>query len=113
MSVEAQARFIRGFHHFEARRLFGRVPFVDEKAQTTAELRAFKNDTDIYPQIEADLKFAYDNLPEKQAQIGRVNKWAAGAFLAKAMLYQKRYAEAKTIFDDQRGPEVRASGQVF
>ena len=97
--IEAETKFLRGFHHFEAKRNFNKVPFVDETKLTNADLRALKNDADIYPQIEADLKFAYDNLPETQAQIGRVNKWAAGAFLAKAMLYQKKYTEAKVIFD--------------
>ena len=33
--------------------------------------------------IEADMQFAYDNLPETQGQVGRVNKWAAAAYLAK------------------------------
>ena len=54
---------------------------------------------DVWPQIEADLKFAYDNLPETMSAKGRVNKWAAGALLAKAYLYEKKYAEAKALFD--------------
>jgi hypothetical protein len=97
--IEAETRFIRGFHHFEAKRNFNKAPYVDETKLTTADFRSVKNDADIYPQIEADLKFAYDNLPETQAQRGRVNKWAAGAFLAKALLYQRKYTEAKVIFD--------------
>ncbi len=32
--------------------------------------------------------------------MGRVKKWAAAAYLAKAKLYQNKFAEAKTIFDD-------------
>jgi len=107
LSVEAQALFLRGFHHFEAKRLFNKVPFVDKDVDTPAEYRAITNDADIYPLIEKDLKFAYDNLPETQPQIGRVNKWAAGAFLAKALLYQKKYAEAKVIFDAIIGPDPK------
>src|SRR3546814_2575348 len=34
-------------------------------------------------------------------------KWAAGAYLAKAYLYQKKYAEAKAVFD-----QVIASGKT-
>jgi len=39
--------------------------------------------------IEADMKFAADSLPEKQAEVGRVNSWAAKAYLAKIYMYQK------------------------
>jgi starch-binding outer membrane protein, SusD/RagB family len=99
LQIEAETKFIRGFHHFEAKRNFNRVPYVDEKVITTEQYRALKNDTDIYPQIEADLQFAYDNLTETKGDKGRVNKWAAGAFLAKAKLYQKKYGEAKALFD--------------
>jgi hypothetical protein len=97
--VLAEARFLRGFHHFEAKRTFDNVPYVDETKVSEVELQSVKNDVDIYPQIEADLQFAYDNLPPTQPQVGRVNKWAAGAFLAKALLYQKKYAAAKAVFD--------------
>jgi starch-binding outer membrane protein, SusD/RagB family len=97
--IIAQSRFLRGFHHFEAKRTFNNVPYVDEKAMTTADYQAIKNDQSIWPQIEADLKFAYDNLPNTWSEVGRVNKWAAGAFLAKAFLYQNKFAEAKALFD--------------
>ena len=49
--------------------------------------------------VEADMKAAYDNLPETQGQAGRANKWAAAAYLAKIYMYQKKYAEAKALFD--------------
>lgn len=100
LQVEAQARFIRGFHHFEAKRNFNKVPYVPETAITTEDFRSIKNDVDIYPQIDADLQFAYDNLPDTQTQVGRVNKWAAGAFLGKSLLYQKRFGDALLIFNE-------------
>ena len=49
--------------------------------------------------IEADMQFAYDNLPETQAQVGRVNKWAAAAYLAKIYMYQGKFADAKALYD--------------
>ena len=52
---------------------------------------------DIWPNIVADLKYAVDNLPNTQPNIGRVNKWAAMAFLAKAYMYQHEYASAKPL----------------
>lgn len=97
--ITAQARFLRGFHHFEGKRTFNNIPYVDEKVTTTEQFQALTNDGNVWPQIEADLKFAYDNLPNTWPQLGRVNKWAAGAFYAKALLYQRKFNEAKTIFD--------------
>src|SRR5690606_6051990 len=54
-----------------------------------------------------------DNLPETQAQIGRVNKWAAGAFLAKSKLYQKKYQEALDIFDDLIDFGKTSAGEAY
>jgi starch-binding outer membrane protein, SusD/RagB family len=98
-NILAQARFIRGFLHFEAARNYKNVAYVDETVITTEQYRAIVNTQSIYPQIEEDLKFAMDNLPNTQAQIGRVNKWGAMAFLAKAYLYQNKFTEAKALFD--------------
>lgn len=111
--ITAETRFLRGYHHFEAKRCFNNVPYVDEKALTTEDYRAFKNDASIWPQIEADLKFAYDNLAPTQAQKGRVNKWAAGAFLAKALLTQGKYGDAKAIFDACITSGTTSSGEKY
>lgn len=92
-NIEGQARFLRAHFHFDAKRHWNKVPFISETSTT------YDNAADIWPQIEADFKYAYDNLPATQSQIGRVNKWAAGAYLAKTYLYQRKYAEAKAIFD--------------
>lgn len=111
--IEAELRFLRGYHHFEARRVFKTVPFVDEKAISTTDYKALKNDADIYPQIESELKFAFDNLPEKQAQIGRINKWGAGAILGKVYLYQNKFALAKAIFDQVLTSGVTNKGERY
>jgi hypothetical protein len=89
----AQARFLRGHFHFEAKRMFNKVPFINE---TTTK---YDNNADIWPMIEADFKFAYDNLPETQPLVGKANKWAAGSYLAKVMMYQKKFANAKALYD--------------
>lgn len=112
-SIIAQTRFLRGFHHFEATRCFNKAPYVDEKVQTTDQYKAVTNAATIWPQIEADLKFAYDNLPAAQAQKGRVNKWAAGGFLAKALLTQGKHGEAKAIFDAMIANGVTSSGEKY
>jgi starch-binding outer membrane protein, SusD/RagB family len=94
--IKGEARFLRGHYYFEMKKSFNNVPYIDEN--TTAPDKV-KNDKDLWPFIEADFKFAYENLPETQSAAGRANKWAAGVYLAKALLYQKKYADALTIFN--------------
>jgi hypothetical protein len=91
--ITAEARFLRAHYHFEAKKMWNNVPYVDEKNTTLKPT----NTTDIWPNIEADFQFAYDNLPELQDKIGRANKWSAGAFLAKVKMFRKDFAGAKTI----------------
>lgn len=93
--ITAQARFLRGFYHLELKKIFGNIPFVDESIST--ENLAITNSVDAWPQIEADLQFAVDNLPETWSQVGRANKWAAEAMLAKAYMYEKKYGDAYPI----------------
>lgn len=92
-----EARFLRGHYHFEAKKMWNNVPYIDETV--TLDYRV-PNDKDIWPQIEADFKYAFDNLPETQTQVGRANRWAAAAYLAKALMFQGKYAEAKPILED-------------
>ncbi len=98
--ISGEARFLRAHYHFEARKLWGKVPFIDE---TLTEFVLpnpkvnIPNDKDILANIEADFKYAYDNLPEQLNEVGRANKWAAGAMLGKTLLFEKKFAEAKTV----------------
>jgi hypothetical protein len=100
----AEARFLRGFFHFEGKKAWNNFPYVDENISYVNGNLSVPNYANgayinIWPQIVADLKFAADNLPTTQPNIGRVNKWAAMAFLAKAYLYQHDYASAKPLLD--------------
>lgn len=94
--INGEARFLRGHYYADARKIWGKVPYVDE---TTADSR-IPNDKDIYPNIEADFQYAIDNLPETQAAVGRANKWAAMAYLAKVYMHQGKYRQAKSLLDD-------------
>lgn len=96
--ILGEARFLRGHYYFELRRLFNKVPYVDETVDYAAGADKVTNEAEIWPKIEEDFKFAYDNLPATQSAAGRANKWAAGAYLAKTYLYQKKYPDARTLF---------------
>ncbi len=103
----AQARFLRGHFHFEAKKNFGKVPFINE---TTVN---YDNKTNIWPMIEADFKFAYDNLPATQPLVGKANKWAAGAYLAKAYMFDKKFTEAKAIYDIIITQGITSNGKPY
>ncbi|MDN3549377.1 RagB/SusD family nutrient uptake outer membrane protein [Mucilaginibacter aquaedulcis] len=92
--IIAQARFLRGHFYFDLKKMFNNVPYIDESTTNFIQ----PNTTDIWPKIEDDFKFAYANLPATQAQVGRVNKWAAGAYLAKTYLFEKKYTDADALF---------------
>lgn len=91
----AEAIFLRAYFHFEAKKIWNMVPYIDEKVK---DYRV-PNDKDIWPNIVSDFQAAAANLPEIQPETGRVTKGAATAFLGKAYLFQKKYAEAKTAFN--------------
>jgi starch-binding outer membrane protein, SusD/RagB family len=100
--VVAEARFLRGHYHFEAKKMWNKVPYIDEKIYKASDPNSTKipNTEDIWPKIEADFKAAADALPEKQTQKGRATKWAAKTYLAKALIFQRKYTEAKVLLED-------------
>ncbi|GAC1419045.1 MAG: RagB/SusD family nutrient uptake outer membrane protein [Flavisolibacter sp.] len=106
-NIVGQTRFLRGHFHFEAKRHFNKIPFITETTTT------YDNKTDVWPKIEEDFLFAYNNLPDKQNEIGRANKWAAAAYLAKTYMYQKKYAEAKKLYDVIITQGMNSSGKAY
>jgi starch-binding outer membrane protein, SusD/RagB family len=105
LSVEAQTKFLRAHFYFELARAWDKTPYVDENidvagAGVEAGIEKVPNDKSLWPMIEADMQFAYDNLPATQSQVGRVNKSAAAAYLAKIYMYQGKFQAAKDLYDE-------------
>jgi len=100
LRIQAEGRFLRGVYYFELKRLFNNTPYIDETVDYQKGINDVKNDKDLYPFIEADFQYAQTNLPPTQAAPGRANRSAAGAYLAKVYLQQKKYDAARTIFTD-------------
>ena len=99
VEYEAEARFLRGYYHFEGKKIFNNFPYVNELIQYASNNLDVPNYVNgayinIWPDIVADLTYAVNNLPGTQPNIGRANKWAAMAFLAKAYMYQHEYDSA-------------------
>jgi hypothetical protein len=100
--VVAEARFLRAHYHFEAKKMWGKVPYIDDKIYKASDPNSTKipNTEDIWPKIEADFEFAANTLPAVQSQKGRATKWAAKAYLAKAKIFQKKWGDAKALLED-------------
>ncbi len=111
--LSAQAKFLRAHFYFELARDYNQTPYVDETVDYGSGLEEVKNDKSLWPFIEADLKEAVDKLPATQAQVGRVNVWAAKAYLAKVYMYQKKFSEAKALFDDVIANGVTSNGLKY
>jgi len=67
------------------------VPYIDEtmSAEDIANVSNVKYSNDeLWQKIADDFQYAYDNLPESQTEVGRANKYAAAAYLAKVYIYK-------------------------
>lgn len=86
----AELRFLRAHSYFTMKLLYKNIPIFDETASSDDILKVsntLSND-ESWNKIAADLQYAVDNLPASQPEIGRANKTAAQAYLAKLRLYQ-------------------------
>ncbi|AUD02703.1 RagB/SusD family nutrient uptake outer membrane protein [Spirosoma pollinicola] len=111
--ISGEARFLRAHYYFELKRAFNMVPYVDETKDYGTGIEAVPNSADIWSNIEADLTYAQTNLPVSQGAVGRANKWAATAYMAKVLLYQKKYAAAKALFDQVIASGVTSDGKKY
>lgn len=87
---QGELRFLRAHSHFMLKLLFNKVPFITEDL-TQEQILKTSNDLSsdaLWDKIAADFQFAFDNLPQSQDQVGRADKNAAAAYLAKLNLYQ-------------------------
>ena len=100
--IRAEARFLRGHYHFEAKKMWNNIPYLDENVE---DVRV-PNNTDAWPLIEADFQAGIDVLPDVQAEVGRPSKWAAQAYLAKVKMFQQQYSAALPLLN-----EIINSGQ--
>ena len=95
--ITAEARFLRGHYHFELAKNFGNIPYIDESITYAAGNYLVPNGPAL-AKIEADFAYAYANLPETMSSVGRANKWAAAAYLAKIYMFEKKFSEARALF---------------
>jgi len=96
----AEAKFLRAWFYFQLVKTFGAVPLIttiptpDQYCQPKAAIEA------CWAQIEKDLTEAAGVLPEKSAygstDMGRATRGGANALLAKAYIFQAKWAQAQS-----------------
>lgn len=87
---QAELRFLRAHSHFMLKLIFKKIPYITEEL-TQDEVAQVSNDVDndaLWNTIAEDFLFAYNNLPNSQEEVGRADRNAAAAYLAKLRLYQ-------------------------
>jgi hypothetical protein len=109
--IKAEAVFLRAVLHFELAKVYLNVPYVDESITFNDGNYNVPNNESIWPKIEADFKFAIDNLAPTNADRARANNWAAKGFLAKVYMQQHKYSEALPLLKDVIDNGVTTGGQ--
>ena len=106
----AEMKFLRAYGHFQLKRLFKKIPFVNKPNMTEEDYNNLSNteytNDEGWQQIINDLEDAYAVLPVTQADKGRPTKAACAAFLAKVYLY-KAYHQ-----DDANSNQVTSINQA-
>lgn len=94
-----EARALRALCYFDLVRLFGNIPFL---TVSTKESVPQSDPSVVYTQIFEDLKFAIANIPadaypkaKASENDGRMTKYAAEAFMARAYLFYTGYYGAE------------------
>jgi hypothetical protein len=85
-----ELKFLRAHSYFTMKLLYKNIPIFDETATEEDILKVSNtlSNEESWNKIAADFQFAIDNLPTNQAELGRANKYAAQAYLAKLRLFQ-------------------------
>ncbi|MEM0939920.1 MAG: RagB/SusD family nutrient uptake outer membrane protein [Bacteroidota bacterium] len=102
--IIAEARALRAYYYFELVSMFGDVPLILDEL-LLSEANKFRTPaSEIYAQIEQDLRDAIPDLPLKSAYSVadkfRISKGTAQSLLGKAYLYQQDYTNAASAFDE-------------
>tara|TARA_B100001179_G_C18571610_1_gene395411 strand:- start:78 stop:1541 length:1464 start_codon:yes stop_codon:yes gene_type:complete len=97
----AEMRFLRGWIHFKMKRRWRWIPYIDETAtpddiaQISNHPEGMENDLPLWQKILDDFQFAAENLPERQDEVGRANKYVAKAYMANTLMWMAYPEDAK------------------
>lgn len=95
-----QVKFLRSFYYFYLTILWDNIPFV-LKTSSASDTPEQKTPTEVFAQLEEDLKDAISKLPTTRpaSEHGRPTKGAAYGLLAKVYMQGHKWQEAITCFE--------------
>ncbi|MES2773724.1 MAG: RagB/SusD family nutrient uptake outer membrane protein [Bacteroidota bacterium] len=99
--IIGEAHFLRGLYFFHLVNLFGKVALPTQSPKTNADFFVKQSTEQAgWDQVAADFKKASELLPATYTgdDIGRATKGAALGYWGKALLFNKKYAEAAVQF---------------
>lgn len=105
----AEMRFLRGHFYFELKKIYNRIPYIDETAENLEDFYVSNTELsneELWAKVEADFNAAFVALPPDQEEPARPTRWAAKAYLCKTYLFQKKWQQAEAAAD-----EVISSGK--
>lgn len=112
IEAKAEALFLRAFYHFEAKKMWNNIPYIDETITYVSGDYHVPNSTS-WTRIENDFIYAMNNLPVTQPNIGRANKYAAEAFLAKVYMFEQNFTAAEPLLKDLINNGQTAGGKHY
>ena len=89
-----ELRFLRAQFHFDLKRNFNQIAYLDENSDPTSTSNTSLSDEEVWDLIQADMQFAFDHLPTEQSEVGRINKYSAAAYLAKIAIEREQWSTA-------------------
>ena len=102
--ILSEAKFIRAYFHYNQLTLFGNVPLIENVLAPSEYNTPQASQADVWASIERDLTEASQGLWKKSeygaADLGRATHGSALGLLAKSLMYQKKYAEAKLVCEE-------------
>ena len=89
--IIAETKFMRGFFQFYLAWMYGGVPAPRTPLEDANAPRLPLKQ--VYEFIIDDLKYAYQNMPERNSKVGRPNKYVAASMLSKVYIYLASYKQ--------------------
>jgi hypothetical protein len=90
-----EARFLRAHYYFDLKKIYNKIPYIDETVTSQQEMKNISNEDlnseQLWAKIAGDFEYAASVLPDEQKEIGRITRGAANAYLAKAYIFQGKW----------------------
>ena len=97
--LESEMKFIRAYLYFDLMKRYKQVILYDEDMTKYQKDKELSTEAEGWDFIYQDLKYAGENLPDRTAAGGRINKGMAWAFMTRAMLYAERWEDVRSAAD--------------